>query len=244
MHGTHAPNLSKNVLFIDIETASCAASYQDLEEPMKLLWDKRAFALGKLELEAISDLFVEKAAIYAEFGKVIVIGLGLITDEVGGEPVLHIKALSDYNEKDLLERFKETLINEFQQSSLRLCAHNGKEFDFPYLCRRMLVHGISLPDVLDIAGKKPWEVNHLDTMEMWKFGDRKSFASLDLLAALFNVPSSKALMDGSQVNHHYYIKQDLASIANYCMQDVMVTAQLFLKLNCCQPIQAKNIMFT
>ena len=243
MQPIHSKKSLKNILFLDIETASCVADYQELDDQLRLLWDKKAAILGAMDPKAVSDLFFEKAAIYAEFGKVIAIGLGLVTFDENDESTLRIKGLSDHDEKALLQKLRELLEMQFQQDSLRLCAHNGKEFDFPYLCRRMLVHGISLPQVLDTAGKKPWEVNHLDTMEMWKFGDRKSFTSLHLLATLFNITSSKGPMDGSKVNHYYYIKNDLNSITRYCMQDVVVTAQIFLKLNCWEPVKETNIIF-
>jgi hypothetical protein len=244
MHPNYSPQALKDILFIDIETASCKGTYEELEEPMRLLWDKKAAALGKIGLETASELFLEKAAIYAEFGKVIVIGLGMIQYHTPGEePKLHIQALSGDDEKKLLEQFREWVVSRSPRDGLRLCGHNGKEFDFPYLSRRMLIHGIPLPPVLDVAGKKPWEVNHLDTMEMWKFGDKKSFTSLHLLSTLFGITSSKELMDGSQVHHYYYNKKDLASIAKYCMQDVLVTAQIFLKLNCWETIKEENIVF-
>jgi 3'-5' exonuclease len=174
----------KSILFLDIETVSCAGSYQELDHALKPLWDQKAAVLKKTDQETASDLFFEKAAIYAEFGKVIVIGLGIVTFDEHDVPTLRVKALQGHDERALLQDFKNVLETGFRQNSLRLCAHNGKEFDFPYLCRRMLVHGIPLPRVLDIAGKKPWEVAHLDTMELWKFGDRKSFTSLHLLATL------------------------------------------------------------
>lgn len=232
----------KPILFLDIETASCVGSYQELGDALKSMWDKKAATISKSDQEAPSDLFFEKAAIYAEFGKVIVIGLGFITFDAQEVPTLRVKALQGHDEKNLLQSFKEVLATGFQQNSLKLCAHNGKEFDFPYLCRRMLVHGISLPPALDMTGKKPWEVTHLDTMEMWKFGDRKSFTSLHLLATLFGIASSKELMQGSEVNHYYYKKDGLDKIAAYCLQDVIVTAQLFLKMNGWPPIQAANII--
>ena len=234
----------KNILFLDIETVSCAGSYQALDSTLRALWDKKAATIKKDEQEDPSDLFFAKAAIYAEFGKVIVIGLGFITFDEKEVPTLRVKALQSHDETTLLQAFKEVLETGFHQDSLRLCAHNGKEFDFPYLCRRMLVHGIPLPPALDMAGKKPWEVAHLDTMEMWKFGDRKSFTSLHLLATLFGIASSKELMQGNEVNHYYYKEDNLDKIAAYCLQDVVVTAQLFLKMNCWQPIQPASIVFT
>lgn len=238
-----APSSVKNILFIDIETVACASSYEKLSDTHKTYWNKKAISLGKLDAQEAQDLFLERAAIYAEFGKVIAIGLGFITFDEEGEPTLRVMCLHGHDEKILLEQFKQLLEEKFQQETLKLCAHNGKEFDFPYLCRRMLVNGISLPKVLDLTSKKPWEVPHLDTMEMWKFGDKKSFTSLDLLAHLFGISSSKNLMDGSQVTHYYYTEKDLPRIVTYCMQDVIVTAQIFLKLNNWQTIQETNIIF-
>jgi hypothetical protein len=234
----------KNILFLDIETISCVGSYQELDDVLKPLWDKKAAAIRKQDQIENGDLFFEQAAIYAEFGKVIVIGLGMITFDDRDVPTLRVKALKSHDEKTLLQEFKTILEKGFKQDSVRLCAHNGKEFDFPYLCRRMLINGVPLPRALDIAGKKPWEVAHLDTMELWKFGDRKSFTSLHLLATLFGINSSKELMEGSEVNHYYYIENNLNRIAAYCLQDVVVTAQLFLKMNCWQPIRSTHIVFT
>ncbi|MFM2428261.1 MAG: hypothetical protein RL012_145 [Bacteroidota bacterium] len=241
---TNPKQVLKSILFLDIETVSCVGSYQELDDALKPLWDKKAAIIRKTDQEKASDLFFEKAAIYAEFGKVIVIGLGIVTFDEHDVPTLRVKALKGHDEKTLLQEFKDVLEAGFQQESLRLCAHNGKEFDFPYLCRRMLIHGIPLPRALDIAGKKPWEVAHLDTMELWKFGDRKSFTSLHLLATLFGINSSKELMEGSEVNHYYYTGNNLGKIAAYCLQDVVVTVQLFLKMNCWKPIQPVDIVFT
>ena len=234
----------KNILFLDIETISCASSYQELDDVLKPLWDKKAAIIRKNEQEQTSDLFFERSAIYAEFGKIIVIGLGVITFDENDAPTLRVKALKGHDEKALLQGFRSILETGFQRDDLRLCAHNGKEFDFPYLCRRMLVHGIPLPRALDIAGKKPWEVAHLDTMELWKFGDRKSFVSLNLLAALFGIGSSKELMEGSEVNHYYYIENNLDKIAAYCLQDVIVTVHIFFKMNCWEPIQPGRVVVT
>jgi len=237
------PSTVKNILFIDIETVPCVADYEKLSAAQKLLWGKKATLLGATDLQGTRDLFLERAAIYAEFGKVIAIALGYITFDIYGEPLLHVQNISNHNEAELLEQLRNILEEKQQEENIRLCAHNGKEFDFPYLCRRMLVNGISLPTALELSGKKPWEITHIDTMEMWRFGDRKSFTSLDLLANLFGIDSSKTLMDGSQVSHFYYIENDLTSIATYCMQDVIVACQIFLKLNNWQTIKETNIIF-
>ena len=239
----YPPSTIKNILFLDIETVSCVPNYEELSDWQQLLWNKKATSLGKTDPKEAQDLFLDRAAIYAEFGKIIVIGLGCITFNTNNEPLLRIHTLSNHNEKTLLEQFKQILEEKFQPENLRLCAHNGKEFDYPYICRRMIVNGIDLPKVLQLTGKKPWEINHLDTMEMWRFGDKKSFISLDLLANLFGIDSSKSLMDGSQVNHFYYVQNELPSIATYCAQDVIVTAQVYLKLNNWQTISETNIIF-
>ena len=219
----------KNPLFLDIETVSSAPRYEDLDQRMQALWMRKATSLGAQTTEEQITLFKERAGIYAEFGKVIVICIGYIAREADKE-VLYIKSLQGDDEKKLLLEFKALLQQFSNQPSLQLCAHNGKEFDFPYLCRRMTIHGIKLPEALNLRGKKPWEVNHLDTMEMWKFGDRKSYTSLDLLGAILAVPSSKDAMQGSEVGTYYYEKNDLKSIVTYCKKDVVALAQVFRKM--------------
>lgn len=218
----------KNILFLDIETVSSSESFEGLNERLKTLWSRKASFLKKEEGLTEDEFYFQRAGIYAEFGKVISIGIGLFHAE-GDNLSLRLKALYDEDEKALLERFNNILA-KMNLDNLKLCAHNGREFDFPYLSRRMLINGISLPSALDLSGKKPWEINHLDTMDMWKFGDWKHYTSLDLLAAIFDIESSKTDMNGSDVNRVYYKDHDLEKIAEYCLQDVAVTAQVYLKL--------------
>ncbi len=217
----------KNILFLDIETVGQTMDYATLDERLKKQWARKAAFLKREEGKTDDDLFAERAGIYAEFGKVIVIGMGYFHQE-GDSLQFRTKVLANDDEKALLEQFKSILAK--MSSDLKLCAHNGKEFDFPYLSRRMLVNGIALPDALNLSGKKPWEVNHLDTMDMWKFGDWKHYTSLDLLAAIFGIESSKTDMDGSMVNAAYHVQNDLKKIAEYCLQDVVVMAKLYTKL--------------
>lgn len=176
------------------------------------------------------ELYEERAAIYAEFGKVIVIGLGYFAEQDHRNTELRVTAIYGHDEQSLLQNFQRLLNDKFP-AGYCLCAHNGREFDYPYLCRRMLVHNIALPEVLKIEGKKPWEIPHLDTLDMWKFGDRKSFTSLQLLSALFGITSPKEDIDGSMVNGVYYKTGDLERIAKYCMNDVIATAQLYRRMN-------------
>ena len=156
--------------------------------------------------------------------------MGYFKEEENGFS-LRVKDISSHDEIEILTEFKTLVEEKFNQRKLRLCAHNGKEFDFPYVARRMIINGIEVPKTLQMSGKKSWEIPHLDTMEMWKFGDYKHFTSLDLLAAILNIPTSKDDIDGSQVNRVYYEENDLERIAKYCKKDVIVLAQVFLKLN-------------
>ena len=229
-----------NILFIDIETVSQTPDYSSLHERTKTQWARKADYLRNEQGKTDEEMYKDRAAIYAEFGKIVVIGMGFFNMEKSRQ--LRIKALKNNNEKELLEEFSK-ILTHYKQDKLLLCAHNGKEFDFPYLCRRMLVNGIKLPYVLDTSGKKPWEVRHLDTMEMWKFGDWKHYTSLDLLAGIFGIETSKEDMDGSQVGKVYYEENDIDKIANYCMRDVAVTAQLYLKLKSKKDIEKENILF-
>ncbi len=220
----------KKILFIDIETVAGKGTFQQLDPVWQQLWEKKALSLRTSDDLKPDELYEERGAIYAEFGKVVVIGLGFFSTTDSGTTELRVTALANHDEAALLTTFQQLLNRKFQNDYC-LCAHNGKEFDYPYLCRRMVVHGIPLPEVLQINGKKPWEVPHLDTMEMWKFGDRKSFTSLQLLTSLLGIPSPKDDIDGSMVNEVYYKSNDLERIARYCMNDVVATAQLYRKLH-------------
>ena len=208
---------------------------------MKVQWSRKANFFRRDSQLTDEQLFHERAGIHAEFGKIVCIAVGKYVDTESGELGLKTKVYRDHNEFELLQSFKQ-MIEKFDASNLRLCAHNGKEFDYPYLCRRMLINSISLPAVLNLSGKKGWEVPHLDTMELWKFGDYKHFTSLDLLAALFNIPSSKDKIDGSQVNYVYHHDKDLEKISEYCRGDVIVLAQLFLRLKGYPLIPEANIL--
>jgi hypothetical protein len=216
----------ENVLFLDIETVPAFSDYSKLSERLQKLWNKKAerlLANNHSPAEGISpeDLYV-RAGIYAEFGKIVCISVGAFHK---GE--LRLKSFSGHDEKVLLLEFADLLNKRYNKPEHLLCGHNGKEFDFPYMARRMLVQGIPIPAILDLSGKKPWEVNHLDTMELWKFGDYKNFTSLDLLAAIFDIPTPKDDIDGSQVADVYYKENDLPRIVHYCTKDVLTVAQIF-----------------
>lgn len=216
-----------DLLVLDLETVSQFATYQELDEEWQELWAKKAGAINNADVNAA--LVYDRAAIYAEFGKIVCIGLGIF-HLVDGEINLKVKSISGHDEKAILLEFVELLNTHFNiEGKHRLVAHNGKEFDFPFLCRRMLIHGIEIPNILNITGKKPWEILHLDTMELWKFGDYKNYTSLNVLAKCFGIPSPKDDIDGSMVGHTYWQQNDLDRISVYCKKDIVTTAQILMK---------------
>jgi DNA polymerase elongation subunit (family B) len=231
----------RDILFIDIETVASTDNYASVSDRMKAQWSRKANFFKRDSGLTDEDLFHERAGIYAEFGKIVCVAVGRYIDHESGELGLRTKVYCNHDETALLLEVKK-MVEKFDAATIRLCAHNGKEFDYPYLCRRMLINGIALPAALNLSGKRSWEVQHLDTMELWKFGDYKHFTSLDLLAALFNIPSSKDKIDGSQVNYVYHHDKDLEKIAEYCREDVVVLAQLFLKLKGHPLIPDPNIL--
>ncbi|MFH2143712.1 MAG: 3'-5' exonuclease, partial [Bacteroidota bacterium] len=201
-----------------------------LDETYRKLWDKKAAYLAK-ENESSQDIF-DRAGIYAEFGKIICISSGIIFSNIEGTRCFKIKSFYNTDEKKLLQDFFE-MLNKFDNNESKLlCAHNGKEFDFPYIARRALINGLRLPLLLDISGKKPWEIKHLDTMELWKFGDYKNYTSLELLAKIFNIPTPKDDISGADVAKVYYSEKNIDRIVKYCEKDVLAIAQLFLKYKC------------
>ncbi len=214
-----------NVMALDIETVPQYRNYQELPEHWKKLWDKKSALKYPTKLPHES---YNSAGIYAEFGKVICVSLGLFS-RWGKSYQLKIKSYFGEDEKKLLNAVSDAL-DKFVKSPIQLLlAHNGKEFDFPYLSRRMVINQVKLPIVLDTAGKKPWELNHLDTMELWKFGDFKAYTSLELLAATFDIPTPKDDIDGSMVCDIYYNDGDLQRIKTYCEKDVATLARLMVK---------------
>ncbi len=230
----------KHILFLDIETVSEKQDYDLMDDRLKPFWDKKASSIYANLGKTTKELYFEKSAIYAEFGKIVVIGLGMFFLQ-DNNLRLRVKSIYNNDERELLKNFIHIINTSVYQNQLVLCAHNGKEFDFPYLSRRMLINGLVLPSILDLSNKKPWEINHLDTMEMWKFGDKKSYTSLDLLATLFNIPTSKDLMDGSMVNNSYHNLNKLEEIADYCKKDVITLAQLYLALNSMEQVDKNYV---
>jgi DNA polymerase elongation subunit (family B) len=217
----------EKVLFLDIETVPGVQQFNELDDDWKKLWDDKSRFFRErdgLDLEAS----YERAGVFAEFGKIVCISVGYLR-QTKGERRFRMTSFYGHDEAAFLREFANLLNNHFNERDHMLCGHNAKEFDLPFIARRMLVHGIKLPALLDTAGKKPWEVNHLDTMELWKFGDYKHYTSLKLLTKLFDIPTPKDDIDGSEVARVYYEEGDLGRIETYCRKDVVATAQLILR---------------
>jgi len=220
--------LPEHVLFIDIETVPQVENMDQLPQNMQKLWIKKAGQIAR-EGESAEEIF-DRSGIYAEFGKIVCISAGKIFRK-GNERAYRVKSFYGDDEALLLKDFTE-MLNAFMANPMhKLCAHNGQEFDFPYIARRLLINGLKLPPILDIAGAKPWEVRDflLDTLQLWKFGDYKHYSSLDLLCTIFNIPTPKDDIEGSQVAEVYYKEKNLDRIARYCEKDTFAIAQLLLR---------------
>ena len=229
-----------NILFLDIETVAQFESYDQLPADWKELWDHKAqFVIRNREDETFETAY-ERAGIYAEFGKIVCISCGCIQGN-GADRKLVLKSFYGNTERDLLKEFASMLDSWSGNAEKFLCAHNGKEFDYPYICRRMVINGIGIPEILKIAGRKPWEVRHLDTLELWKFGDFKNYTSLKLLAKSLGIPSPKDDIDGSRVNTVYWADKDLERIVEYCQKDVVTLVQILLRFHCEPLIRSENI---
>ena len=216
----------ENILFLDIETVPEVQDFNELDNIKQELWELKSKYQRRDEFTA--EEFYPSSGIWAEFGKIICISAGYLTFKGDFRT---FRVTSFYGEEiKLLKDFKNLLISHFSQAKHLLCAHNGKEFDFPYIARRMIINGMVLPDKLNLFGKKPWEVAHLDTLELWKFGDYKNYTSLKLLTNVLNIPSPKDDIDGSDVYRVYYEENDIARIIEYCEKDTIAVAQILLRL--------------
>ena len=217
-----------DILFLDIETVPQQENWNQLSKETQELFKKKTQYQRKEEFTASE--FYERAGIWAEFGKIICISVGYFVD-VENRKQLRLTSFFGDDEHKILTDFKVLLDKHFTKKSNVLCAHNGKEFDFPFIARRMIVHQIELPKKLNLFGKKPWEVPHLDTLELWKFGDYKHYTSLKLLTSILGVPSPKDDIDGSEVASVYYKEKNIQRIVTYCEKDTVAVAQILLRFN-------------
>ncbi|MEN8886426.1 MAG: 3'-5' exonuclease [Winogradskyella sp.] len=218
----------ENILFLDIETVPQQESWEQVSEELQLLYEQKTKYQRKDNF--VAKEFYEKAGIWAEFGKIICISVGFFSEN-NGTKKLRVRSFYSDDEVEILQNFKTVLETYFSKPNHVLCAHNGKEFDFPFIARRMIVNNIPLPNKLNLFGKKPWEVPHLDTLELWKFGDYKHYTSLKLLTTILGISSPKDDIDGSEVAKVYYKEKKLLRIVNYCEKDTIAVAQIVLRLN-------------
>jgi uncharacterized protein YprB with RNaseH-like and TPR domain len=215
-----------NILFLDIETVPQEEHYNDLDDEMKELWQHKTQYQRKEDYTP--EDFYERAGIWAEFGKIVCLSVGYFVNK--GD-IRNFRVTSFFGEeKKILNDFTNLLNNHFNLTQHVLCGHNAKEFDIPFIARRMIINQMAIPNKLNLFGKKPWEISHLDTLELWKFGDYKHFTSLKLLTKILDIPSSKGDIDGSQVAKVYYVDKDIDRIVTYCEKDVIAVAQIFLRL--------------
>ncbi len=232
----------EKILFLDIETVPQTYQFDKLDEKSRELFELKTRFMQKDD-KTFSDIYNERGGIYAEFGKIICISVGFVNESHTGKQI-RMKSFYHDDEETLLMQFKKLLEEHYNSPMSILCGHNAKEFDFPYICRRMLINGIELPPVLDIAGKKPWEINHLDTMELWKFGDFKAYTSLALLCHVFKIPTPKDDISGADVARVYFEENDLDRIKVYCEKDVVALIQLFIKMTGGELVEKGEIYFS
>jgi predicted PolB exonuclease-like 3'-5' exonuclease len=228
------------ILFLDIETVPQHYHWQDLDPRSAALFAEKTRYEQERSGKDAEAIYAERGGILAEFGKIVCIGLGSLHGR-GEERSLRVTSYAGHDEHELLARFTDLLEEHYNGPDHKLCAHNGREFDFPWIARRCVVHGIPLPRLLDIGGLKPWEVGHLDTMQLWSFGDRKAFTSLALLTHILGIPTPKDDITGADVARVYHEEDGLERIAAYCRKDVVATAQLYLRLTGRPTVPAERV---
>ncbi|MBI2259511.1 MAG: 3'-5' exonuclease [Flavobacteriia bacterium] len=244
----------KNVLFLDIETVPQVYRFSELSDKAKSLFqlknrnkfsdlykENKANELDLSDEDLWDKVYQNVSGIQAEFGKIICISVGFVKENHTFSEI-RLKSFFHDDEETLLKLFIR-LLNDNPNFSI-LCGHNAKEFDFPYICRRLLINGLNLPPQLDISGKKPWEIAHIDTMDLWKFGDFKAYTSLSLLCHVFDIPTPKDDISGQDVARVYYEENNLLRIKQYCEKDVLALAQLLLRMKSLPLISDENIHFS
>ncbi len=223
----------EDLIVIDIETASAATDYNKLDDNWKKLWEQKVSRILP-ENTSAAEFYLQRAGVMAEFSKIICISIGYFVREQ--QLKIRIKSFYGDDEKKLLNEFLNT-VNKIETFNSKWCfaGHNIKEFDIPFICRRLLVNNIRIPSYLNFQAMKPWETNIVDTFQYWRFGDYKNFTSLNLLAAAMGVPSSKIDIDGSMVGELYHNTdaeqrfKNMQRIVKYCQKDVVTTANIILR---------------
>ncbi len=232
----------KNLLFIDVKTVAGAASFDLLDSRMQRQWEAKISRYKDEEPWTVAEWYDNRASFSAEFGKIVSIGIGGLIWDDDDQPHLKVKVLTNDDELTILEAFNQ-IIGRYK-GALTFCAHNGKEFDYPYLCRRMVVHSLTLPEPLQLSGRKPWEIPHHDVLEQWQFGDKRHFIPLDLLAAALHVPAEPLARPGDQTTFVYHRDHDLNQIWHYTEQSVVMLAQVYLRMLGVPVVEADHVLFS
>ena len=233
-----------DLIFLDIETVPQFSSHDQLSDTMKELWAAKHSFL-KTENETSEEGYLKRAGVYAEFAKIICISIGYFrTDKETKQRTFRLKSFSGDNEKVLLEEFTQLINKNFDSQRFHFCGHNVREFDIPFVCRRLLINQLNFPDLLDVSGKRPWEMFDVDTLQLWKFGDYKHYTSLKLLSEVLGIPTSKTDIEGKDVCRVYWQEKGLERIVDYCQKDVVAVARLLLRFKGdTQPINYDDIIF-
>jgi hypothetical protein len=233
-----------DLIFIDIETVPGQASHAQLSDAMKELWASK-YLFFKGENDTSEEGYLKRAGVFAEFAKIICISIGYFkTDKQTNRRTFRIKSFSGDDEKMLLTEFTQLISTGFDPTRFHFCGHNIREFDIPFICRRLLVNRIEFPDMLDLSGKKPWEIADVDTLQLWKFGDYKHYTSLKLLCEILNVPTPKDGIDGQDVCRVYWQENGLDQIVSYCQKDIIAVARLLLRFkNDTTPLGNEDVVF-
>lgn len=217
----------RNFLFMDIETARIQDKLTTNTELFKS-WEYKRRKEGETLVKDLKKSFEHKAALYAEFGKVVCISIGKIVDEK-----LVVQSYYGDDEKEVLEKIKKVLTAFYKKfPDLMLCGHSIIGFDIPFLMRRMIINGIQVPSFLDLTTSKPWTLSDdiVDIAQIWKTTGFYG-ASLVNMSHAMGLPSPKEDIDGSMVSDTYYREKDgLKRIVKYCEQDVFATVNIVQKL--------------
>ncbi len=232
----------ENFLVIDMETVTVSKDFDALEQSWQHLWREKA-TRSLPQHTTLAEHYLQRAGVMAEFAKIVCISIGYFKNE-GGSTQFRIKSFFDVQERDLLQHFV-AVVTQFRAVSNHwvFTGHNIKEFDIPFLCRRLIVNGLGIPSFLDFQNRKPWQTNLVDTFQYWRFGDYKHFTSLQLLAAALNIPSPKDDMEGSQVGHVYWVEKDLQRIVTYCQRDVLTVANVLLRFKNQPLLTGEQVVF-
>lgn len=231
----YTPAEVAKIVFFDLETAS---EYESLDQlalnkpKMAELWSKRCEYLRSRfeENKDMTDeqLYEAKAALTPEFARIVCATFGRVTF-IGEDPNVIIKSYCSEHEDEVLDGIQK-VFDKF--ASLKFSGHNIKRFDIPMMCKRLLIHGRSLPKGLQIQNLKPWEMPFIDTSEVWSFGAwQEGFVSLELLVTAIGLETPKGDIKGEDVSRVFWQDGDTHRIAEYCQRDVFAGIQALLKLS-------------